>query len=109
SLFVGIPCPPRLTPFPYTTLFRSSSEGYQQLSDGVLQHCAAACLQWRNRFGAGGRKTKNSVRNQLTTTQALLINGIGREKAIEVFRSIGLHAGNSFRESDRNRGQMNIN
>ena len=28
----------------------------------------------------------------------LLINGIGRESAIEVFRSIGLHVGNLFRE-----------
>lgn len=31
---------------------------------------------------------------------ALLINGIGREKAIEVFRNIGLHVGNAFRETE---------
>jgi hypothetical protein len=28
----------------------------------------------------------------------LLINGIGRDRAIEVFRNIGLHVGNLFRE-----------
>lgn len=34
---------------------------------------------------------------------ALLINGIGREKAIEAFRNIGLHVGNAFRATeDRN-------
>lgn len=31
---------------------------------------------------------------------ALLINGIGRERAIEVFRKIGLHVGNAFREKE---------
>ena len=30
----------------------------------------------------------------------LLINGIGRDRAIEVFRNIGLHVGNLFREVD---------
>lgn len=30
----------------------------------------------------------------------LLIKGIGREQAIEIFRSIGLHVGNLFREGE---------
>src|SRR5258708_31860154 len=40
--------PPRSTLFPYTTLFRSSKNGYEPVKDVVMAGDQAMCVKWKN-------------------------------------------------------------